>query len=937
MSKILKVAALVVGAAALIVATGGAAAIGIGTAASAGTAAAAGVAATAGIAASVGGITASTLSLIAGGLSIAASLTAKRPTAGGVATQFKADPTASIPYLMGRSFTAGNIIYRRTHNTVGYSLPDLQTFVVILSGAGPVQEIESFTSDKAIVTFSAGNAVGGFSSWMFQKTQLGAQPEAAALTVGTGGGITTSAPPGWGASNKLSGYAAAIWTLRYDLKSKIYSQGMPAPGWVVKGVKCYDPRLDSTYPGGSGSCRALTESTYVYSENPYLHALTYALGRFQNGKRVIGVGAPVVGIDVAAFVEGANVADANGWKVGGIIYSGDNKWSVLKNILQAGGGEPIHLGARLSCIVNAPKVTLATITEADVIGERSATGTQPRRDRINRIIPRYRSEAHGWQIIPAAPVVVAAHVTTDGGERTKEVNYPLVQQLTQVAQLARYDIENAREFGPISLPLKLRWLGYKPGDQLAVNLPDIGLNGQTILVTNRDLDVESATVTLIGRSETPAKHAFALGQTTTAPDTPTLTTPPTAPTPASGIWAITGLGLVSGGNVTPLLRVTGAATDEPVDGVVFEFRPYNVGNGPNDNWIAAGREPPTVTKKDFGPVLPATAYEVAVSYQLGTLISARRILGPETTSAAGVQWSGISGTGTPEAGATRNVNRGAWAGSTAYLVGDIVTQSGSSYTANTAHTSTGGSPPPNANWTLLASGGAAGTSGFTIGPIPSISIACDAAGNDKPGQLPKTVQLAVFSGTTNITATATYSLASPTGGTFSITTGGLLSQNTVFADDGFVNVTATFGGISVLQRVNFAKAFDGAPGNSVIFGVTTPVGTGVSVTGGPAELAVPAGTTVYITCNADWDNSAGPNQTVTLTAQYSVNGGSSWTTAGSASGYSAAGDVGEAALATSVASSASARAMLVRIQTQKTASATLTRFGPAKAIVTATA
>ena len=82
-------------------------------------------------------------------------------------------------------------------------------------------------------------------------------------------------PPGWTADHKLSGYAAAMWRLRFDTKGKKFTNGTPKPLWVGKWVKVYDPRLDSTYPGGSGACRALDETTYVWSENPFLHGLTW--------------------------------------------------------------------------------------------------------------------------------------------------------------------------------------------------------------------------------------------------------------------------------------------------------------------------------------------------------------------------------------------------------------------------------------------------------------------------------------------------------------------------------------------------------------------------------------------------------------------------------------------------------------------------------------
>lgn len=67
---------------------------------------------------------------------------------------------------------------------------------------------------------------------------------------------------------------------------------------------------------------------------------------------------------------------------------------------------------------------------------------------------------------------------------------------------------------------------------------------------------------------------------------------------------------------------------------------------------------------------------------------------------------------TPEAGATRNVNRGAWSGSSVdYIVGDFVQRNGSSYSVITPHTSTADNGPPGANWALLAAQGTQGDKG----------------------------------------------------------------------------------------------------------------------------------------------------------------------------------------------------------------------------------
>src|SRR3546814_3372051 len=78
--------------------------------------------------------------------------------------------------------------------------------------------------------------------------------------------------PGWGSAYKLSGQAAIGWSYKFDKKGKKFANGLPATGGYLTGGKVYDPRLDSTLPGGSGSCRRGAESTYVDSEKPELQA-----------------------------------------------------------------------------------------------------------------------------------------------------------------------------------------------------------------------------------------------------------------------------------------------------------------------------------------------------------------------------------------------------------------------------------------------------------------------------------------------------------------------------------------------------------------------------------------------------------------------------------------------------------------------------------------
>ena len=245
-----------------------------------------------------------------------AALLAKQPPARGSTTNVVIASDAPSPYIMGRTFSAGVL-----RHDVGYGgrvskvENPYRLMALVHSVAGPVDAFEGFQFDFATVPFSGAAATGYYAGFLYRDTQLGEQPESAALTANWSGA------PGWGSSYKLSGKAASLLNLKFDKDGKRFAGGVPAPGEIIRGVTAYDPRLDSTVAGGSGTHRADDETTWEYSDNPALHALTYALGRrAPTGLLVFGCGIAADGIDVESFVDWANVCDLHGWTIGGIIY-----------------------------------------------------------------------------------------------------------------------------------------------------------------------------------------------------------------------------------------------------------------------------------------------------------------------------------------------------------------------------------------------------------------------------------------------------------------------------------------------------------------------------------------------------------------------------------------------------------------------------------------
>lgn len=579
----------------------------------------------------------------------AALSSALRPKVGGdFGTQidFKADPRGPIPYALGRTGTAGNLVFAQTAGAKNKYL----NYVTVYSAAGPIDSYEAFLVNGTPVTFGtdAGEGASGYyQNRMWRRTQLGARPEASWLRWTSTGTKDTPAdhsglPAEWTSAHKLSGLAADLWGLQYN--TTVYSSGPPRKLAVAKWVKVYDPRLDSTYPGGSGPQRANDESSWAWSDNPYLHALTWVIGRQANGVRILGLGAPLTAIDMAAFVEGANVAAANGWKLGGVVYSTDDKWEVLKAMLQAGAGRPMRLGAKISCLVSTPRTSLATLTADDVVGEAQITGTPSRRTRINTVWPKYREEAQGWEIVASdQPVQVAAHIVADGGKvRSREIEYPLVQSSVQAAQLARYDIENSREFQPVVLPCKPAWMGYKPGDCITVNAPEFGLNGQKMLILRRQRDPATLITTLTLVSETDGKHPFALGQTLSPPATPGLTgyDPNQSTVVAAGSWTATGTALTGpDGSTQPAIVFEGQVEDPNVTRVIAETR-LSLGGGNFGDWMSSEHSP-QIRRIEVRGLLPSSDYHCRIRYR--TALQAEGLtgldLGIKTTGALSVPGS----------------------------------------------------------------------------------------------------------------------------------------------------------------------------------------------------------------------------------------------------------------------------------------------------------
>jgi hypothetical protein len=607
--KALKTAAMVVGAIALV-------ATGIGAAAGAGLL---GAAATFNAAAGVGLIgamgTIGTIASIASvGLGVIASLAQPKFQQEGSPLSMEADTNSGLPIWIGRTGFAGRQIARVTANSGGWNKKDLLFFALLLSCTS-LANIERFTADNVALTFDgSGHATtSGYVGWMTQAIALGDSPQSAALSA-TLNGVGF---PGWTGAHKLSGMAHLHWDLRFDSDSKHYENGVPKPMWVGTADAVYDPRLDSTYPGGSGSNRFDDETSWTGSpSNPGLYALFWARGHFQNGIKVCGIGAPKACIRVSDFVEMANVCEANGWRVGGVEWTTSAKWDIFSRILQAGGAVPTQAGAMIGCRVSAPRVSAVTIPSNHWLDDIEFAPTKGRRERFNAVLPRFVSESHGWDVITGAEISVDEFATADRGKRTKGIDFPLVQAEDgvsgydgnqQVGELAMYAICNSRE-GDVPFAAGLQYIGISSGTCVTLQGASEGFDDIKVVIMGRTVDLANATIHFSAETETDSKHPFALGESTTPPEPPSLTPPPDpVNVPDLSDWSVTPINLADG---QAGLRVVGTLADPVADALVVE---YSVAG--DAVWRRAGTLTGSGTLSlDIGPLNSLSDWDVRLAY-----------------------------------------------------------------------------------------------------------------------------------------------------------------------------------------------------------------------------------------------------------------------------------------------------------------------------------
>lgn len=256
---------------------------------------------------------------------------------------------------------------------------------------------------------------------------------------------------------------------------------------VLRGWRCYDPRLDSTN-GGTGSHRVANPTTWAWTQNPALCVATYLITSRLDG----GCGLPQTLILWSQIAAAANICDELiSTPVGNIaryrcdivLDTRDSFEANLGKLLETMAGTLTGpVGGQFQIYAGAYRNPTTTITEQWLSGPASDRPFAPIDSLPNTLIGGYfdggpvASGGNNWKQVDTPPFSVAAAVTSDGGREPTLITWEGVTNPYRAQYLNQITLKRLRRQRTLDLPCNLFALDVTPWEVVNVTLPQLNIS-----------------------------------------------------------------------------------------------------------------------------------------------------------------------------------------------------------------------------------------------------------------------------------------------------------------------------------------------------------------------------------------------------------------------------------------------------------------------------
>ena len=508
----------------------------------------------------------------------------------------KFSSNASIPVIYGTRKVGGNVVFLETSGTDNEFL-----YMALVLSEGEIHDITKIFINDNEVTWSGDIA---------DNTQITVASSDANFFDSTDSVSLITCEPHFGsdsqsASSLLSGLTS--WTSNHRLRGLAYLAikfkwntdkfgSLPTVNAIVEGKKIYNPNLDSTVTGGSGSHRADTSSTWEYSDNPVYQLLDYLRDtRF--------------GMSIPNSYFDSNFAD---WQVAGDVcdtnitpYSGasqidlmdshtvvDTSKKAIDNVKEFVKGCRAFLNfssGKYKILVESSGSASITLTEDNILGGITVS-SKNKNSRYNRVIvnwinPTKNFQSDTAQFPPVDETGIATadqHATmktADGGLLLEgRFDFPMFTSPYQAQEMAEIILRRSRSSLDVTLKADATALELSIGDIVNITHATPGFSAKPFRVQGMSINADH-TIGLQLSEHQDSYYTFGTQQeVATIPDT-TLPNPFSVLPPASITLDDELIEYADGIVITRLIITIGASLDNFVDNYEVQIKQTKDQNG----------------------------------------------------------------------------------------------------------------------------------------------------------------------------------------------------------------------------------------------------------------------------------------------------------------------------------------------------------------------
>jgi|TARA_R100000455_G_C6272949_1_gene130121 hypothetical protein len=505
----------------------------------------------------------------------------------------KFSANAHIPVVYGTRKVGGNVVFLETSGTDNEFL-----YMAIVLSEGEINDITSIFVNDNLVTFDGDIADDTERSVDSSDANFFKAPDAdssarSLITIRPHYGTDSqsacsllSTLSSWTSNHRLRGLAYI--SLKFEWNPDAFGS-LPTVNAIVQGKKVYNPNLDSTVTGGSGSHRADTSSTWEYSDNPIYQLLDY----MRNDRFGMGISNSYFDSDFADWQTAGDVCDTDITPFTGastidlmdshtVVDTSKKAIDIVKDFIRGSRSFLNFSAGKYKILVEGSGSAAITLTEDNILGGIQIS-SKNKNSRYNRVIVNFTNPNKNYQSDTAQFPPVdetglasadqhATMKTADGGLLLEgRFDFSMLTNPHQAQEMAEIILRRSRTSLDINIKADATALDLIIGDIVNVTHATPSFSSKPFRVQGMTLNVDH-TVTLQCSEHQDSYYAFGTQVApSTIPDT-TLPNPFSVQPPASVTLSDELIEYSEGIVITRLLITVGVSPDKFVDNYEVQIK-----------------------------------------------------------------------------------------------------------------------------------------------------------------------------------------------------------------------------------------------------------------------------------------------------------------------------------------------------------------------------